>query len=374
MADLHWKKLYDYRERNAVNESSINFGGLRIGVLTVLPNQQHLEFVVQLATFLYSSWIHMIENINVTNNVSNSTTYNKIDLLIFTEKKNLEKLLPGCILVQHQEQLETTRPQCLYLATTEINHPYTFINTYAFLNSPLFRNVTSAYDYLLRTDLDVFLSPTLLTYRPTRSLITGKGGYCVNFTKGHLVELAQRLGYQHRHIHNLGSTWFGKAELLANLSFYASELSMKIYDTEFDPKLHPEIAKFMSLSDNGKWAEWWRPTSSMYAQELVLNQFLQDLSSETVRGGLLDVESCRSSKISNHLHVHTWHGKCEFNKFNFLNEVVHKHLQSGKYQLNLRYAKRKAVDSMPVKEYCRYITQHALFNLAEWFAQYTDNE
>ncbi|CDW54785.1 hypothetical protein TTRE_0000305501 [Trichuris trichiura] len=350
------------------------FGGLKIGVIGVLPAGRHFEFIAELAAFLYSSWTNIHEETGLPPNTSKDFLYNKIDLLIFTEKKHFKKLLPGCEIVSDLRQIKSTKPQCLYLETTEIRHTYTYINTYSFLNCPLFRSLTHIYDYFLRTDLDVFLSPTLLTYRPTKSFITGKGAYCVDFTRKHLEEVANRLGYRHRGIHNIGSTWFGKAELLANLSTYAVSLTMKLFDTEFDPKAHPEIAAFMRFSVHGQWAEWWRPTSSMYAQEIVLNHFLDDLSAETIRGDLLDVESCRSSVISNHLHVHTWHTRCQFDKFEFLNQVSQGQLQNGMLVVKLKYAKRMPVNNMSVREYCTHIAQHALFHLAEWFAEYTESD
>ncbi|KHJ40854.1 hypothetical protein D918_09063 [Trichuris suis] len=364
--------LSNFQAKYTESERDKPLGGLRIGVIGVLPSERHFEYIAELAAFLYSSWKNINEEIGLASMRNKDLLYNKIDLLIFTEKKHFKKLLPGCEIVYNVQQIKSTKPQCLYLATTEIRHAYTYIDTYSFLNCPLFRELTHIYDYFIRSDLDVFLSPTLLTYRPTKSFITGKGGYCVDFTRTHLEEVARRLGYRHRGIHNLGSTWFGKAELLANLSAYAVTLTMKLYDTEFDPKTRPEIATFMTYSPNGQWAQWWRPTSSLYAQEIVLNHYLEDLSAETIRGDLLDVESCRSSVITNHLHVHTWHTRCQFDKFEFLNQIAQGQLQNGVLLVKVKYAKHTPVNNMSVRDYCTHIAQHALFHLAEWFAEYTE--
>ncbi|OUC49930.1 hypothetical protein D917_04938 [Trichinella nativa] len=167
-------------------------------------------------------------------------------------------------------------------------------------------------------------------------IITGHGGYCTEYTTHRLHAVAKRLQLNHQKVHCPGSTWFGKSDVIIKLA---------------NLKLRP----FFKNSAFGQWPEWWKPVSSMYAQELALNHLIKNFTTHFIQRDLLDVESCRESSIFNHLHVHTWHDDCEFQKFKFLNPIVANLTHGKPVFLRTDNAFPKLAKCMSVKEYCTHI-------------------
>ncbi|KAL1285662.1 Threonine--tRNA ligase [Trichinella pseudospiralis] len=347
-----------------------NHNGLQIGVLISLPSREDNFYVVQFITFIYASWKYVNEHkFEVVNQQTiNSASLNVIDLLVFCMKSSCSFMPPDCIVLQNEkmktaDQTYRNSPTCYIIPTEEFKHKYSSVNSYAFLNAPVVSDLEKQYDYFIRTDIDSFLSPALLLFEldTETPIITGHGGYCTEYTTHRLHAVAKRLQLNHQKVHCPGSTWFGKSDVIIKLANLSAHLAMIIYDNEFDAKKYPELRPFFKNSAFGQWPEWWKPVSSMYAQELALNHLIKNFTTHFIQKDLLDVESCRESSIFNHLHIHTWHDDCEFQKFKFLNPIVANLTHGRPVFLRTENAFPKLAKCMSVKEYCTHIAWNGLY-------------
>lgn len=91
-------------------------------------------------------------------------------------------------------------------------HTYVFINSIACMVADG-SEILTQYDSVLRSDVDVFLTPAWKDFRPA-SFVTGRGAYshCAD-VRQKTMDVAHRLGYGHRGRHNIGSTWYGPTDM-----------------------------------------------------------------------------------------------------------------------------------------------------------------
>lgn len=98
----------------------------------------------------------------------------------------------------------SNEPQCLYYSGESFSHPYPNLNSFAYaFNDEFEKLLLSRCDYLMKTDIDVFISPAALTWIPSRKLIAGRGAYCTAFNRQRLKKIAARMGFRHQNIHCL---------------------------------------------------------------------------------------------------------------------------------------------------------------------------
>ena len=66
------------------------------------------------------------------------------------------------------------------------------------------------FDFLLRSDLDIFLTPLFTTWLPLKcnDFIVGRGAYSGNFNMKRLQKAAQHVKLMPGSVRNLGSTWY----------------------------------------------------------------------------------------------------------------------------------------------------------------------
>ena len=183
------------------------------------PNDQEQRYLPELRWF-YWSWITMM-------NSGESKTW-RTDLIIFTGNftANLQKL--GCKLNQRRLN-RFERPECRVFhyvrlaarTTTEGNETQTnwssIINekfkNYGYIDSlnvivegyPIFM----IYDFILKTDIDVFLAQYFAFDLPItrKTLLAGRGGYSVSFNINRLRRIAHDIGWRYANLSNIGSTW-----------------------------------------------------------------------------------------------------------------------------------------------------------------------
>lgn len=66
----------------------------------------------------------------------------------------------------------------------------------------------SIYNYILRTDMDCFLTNNFALYVPyNTTLLVGHGGYSTEFNSKRLKRIAHDMNWQYANINSLGSTW-----------------------------------------------------------------------------------------------------------------------------------------------------------------------
>ncbi|VDO98311.1 unnamed protein product [Soboliphyme baturini] len=335
----------------------------RIGTIACLP--QSIYYLTQFGSFLFASWYFTVEHAYESALLGTSqNTINPIDLLIFCEGKSCSFLPKQCI--EFDGNSSGRPPTCYYFPIATFKAQYPYLNSYCFLSHKDILSLPKYYTYLMRTDMDVFLTPALLKWTPRFKIVTGMGGYSDKFNQKRLVEMAHRYNLRHQRVHNLGSTWFGDASLLLQVSNLSLYLSKRIYETEFDAKRFPEIATFMNHSPKGKWTEWWRPVSTMYGQELALNHLVDNINNSYIGSRMFDIPSCGSINALQQPHIHTWHMLCEFNKFTFLNAVAKK-LKQGQYPLvPPAFEGDRMAACLSVRQYCTYIAWNSLVRHSDW--------
>ena len=90
---------------------------------------------------------------------------------------------------------------------------YNYTKTYQYIDSvnivaeayPIY----SYYDFILKTDIDIFITRQFANYIPTRlkTLLFGHGGYSTTFNTRRLGRIARDMGWMYQNLINIGSTW-----------------------------------------------------------------------------------------------------------------------------------------------------------------------
>ena len=213
--------------------SKLNFSSIQRAILIFYPSNQQSHYLTELR-WLYRSWIEMMKY--------ESKNW-RTDLIIFTEKYSPVLQQLGCILNQIRlDNIE--QPQCrvflyLRLSKRQINsltqHQtvlidtnkkdlfqidiqrsvllYKHIKTYEYIDSvniiaesyPIYEY----YDYILKTDIDVFITKPFAKYvlMENISLLVGRGGYSTKFNTRRLGRIARDMNWSYQNMTNIGSTW-----------------------------------------------------------------------------------------------------------------------------------------------------------------------
>ena len=167
----------------------------------------------------------------------------RTDLIIFTEKFSSNLIHLGCVLnkirrddaepaqcrvipylrIFSREIHPSTKQQKLLLHEQianlfQINRSrsialYEHLRTYQYIDSinilaegyPIY----SSYDWILKTDLDAFLTRPFARFQPRISpmLYFGSGGYSTEFNTRRLGRIARDMGWNYHNLTNIGSTW-----------------------------------------------------------------------------------------------------------------------------------------------------------------------
>jgi hypothetical protein len=182
-------------------------------------------------------------------------------------------------------------------------------NKYKFLNSHYFcldewSEPLKEYDYLMKTDCDVFLTQYLKGYTPSKIHI-GLGGYYdsddvrkIDF----LRKVCQDYGLKYQHISNTGATFFGKSEsvisLVKNQAIMTENILVKYIKDEECP-----------------YSGFKQGIASMIAGEVIVNGFLHR---QLISLYQLDAKCWKTTPISNDvLHIHAWHSYDKWSKHDF---------------------------------------------------------
>lgn len=243
-------------------------------------------------------------------NISSQDT----DLVVFCEKNLIDKLPNDCIKIE-----------CSPASKDKFWNNYHYINSIECLTRDNSYFLTG-YDLIIRSDVDVFLTYAWNNYYPNL-YSCGRGGYVNDdYTKEKIVNIANRMGLRHKHIFNVGSTHYGNATLVREVSKLSMEVAKYIFKYEF-------------LGDEGKWPSWYKGVTTMYASEIAVNHLVEEL---IIDENKLDYSSAHEDFIKEHPHIHCWHTDKRFSKFMF---------ESEKYD-NIDI---NSLDINKVCDYCTYI-------------------
>jgi hypothetical protein len=181
---------------------------------------------------------------------------------------------------------------------------YKYAKSFPFLKDN--SHVLKYYDYIFKTDTDVFFSDHLNTHVFKDELYFGKGHY-KSWAIEQMQELATNLGYSnYRNVIEPGATLFGPSEYVLSLMESADTITKEV---------------FYYLCPDGDWESYFHVwgkslfagTSGMIGQELALvSCFNLD---NVVISNKLDADSCSSDDVSSVYHIHQWHVDNVFSKF-----------------------------------------------------------
>ncbi|CAH1774146.1 unnamed protein product [Owenia fusiformis] len=385
VADLSYKHIH-IDSVKPHNKSAHKEDTERIAVLVYLDYKQGGNFAIEFCTFLYASWKYVMSHSYLTDYVRfkkgvsrRCSNHTLIDLIVFCHPTTCASLPTDCLkwstLTQFDLKWMINSSNCMYRPlpplTQNPNYPakYEYLNTFSFLQHMHLGDVLMRYDWILRSDTDVFLTPTLLKWRPKYNLVTGEGGYGDLFNRQRLKNISLKLNLTHRGVTNFGSTWYGRPKQFLIAAKLTLNISRYLYENEFKPNLSGLEVIFTEGTDsNGKWPMWWRPVSTMYGSELALNHLIPGINQSYKAIDLLDAFSSRRKPALLYPHIHCWHGEAEFSKHRFINNItsllhLDKELKSDdvKNLITDNIGDKNARD-MLAWEYCMYIAWNAVGN------------
>jgi hypothetical protein len=170
------------------------------------------------------------------------------------------------------------------------------------------------YDFILRGDLDTFLTPGFANWIPERSavLYVGHGGYGSREAVARLRWIAQELNLPYNKMHNVGSTWYGATQVMIALSDFSTSLMRYLATNAFT-----EYERCCNGVDG--WPRWHRPVISMYSGDLAVNVLSTDQVRQHGNGFFMDFGSDQQGVMSPEIkHLHCWHTRGRFSKFVFI--------------------------------------------------------
>jgi hypothetical protein len=232
-------------------------------------------------------------------------------------------------------------PNFIKRTLDNLNKPGTFWYGYGFVNSFAMFNdqvevdfMLENYDYILKSDCDVFLTEHIKGFTPTKTMI-GMGGYMdIRMADEVLSKLKfyiDKFNLTDQKMSHIGASIYGNTETVISVV-----------------KLHYAFTKAILQSgwaqgDIGKWPGWYKGVASMYAIHLVVNHKLSPQSCS-----LYTIDSrCWNSPIEKDtIHIHAWHTHEYWSKL--------KHFEKGYEKL--------VVTEVPktVQEYCHWISTNSV--------------
>jgi hypothetical protein len=209
---------------------------------------------------------------------------------------------------------------------------YPYVNSIACMNGDG-AELLDRYTHVLRTDVDTFITPAWNDFHPT-DFTCGVGAYSNDAeVRQRIREIATRYGLGHQGLTNVGSTWYGRTDVVRRASAFAEMLTKHILTHYF-------------ASDEGAWPGWYRGVTLLYAGEIAVNHCAPNAK----LSALLDAVSTTREPVSRCAHIHCWHTDDKFSKHHFM---------SG------RYAPEDArdLDLELVNDYCMAMSFRSLGDL-----------
>jgi hypothetical protein len=210
---------------------------------------------------------------------------------------------------------------------------YNYVNSIACMNGEG-AEVLDRYTHVLRTDVDTFITPAWNDFHPG-GFTCGIGAYSNDDdVRNRIDEIAARYGLVHRGVRNVGSTWYGRTDVVRRASAFAEMLVKHILSHDF-------------ASNEGAWPGWYRGVTLLYAGEIAVNHCAVDVT----HSALLDAVSTTREPVSRCAHIHCWHTDDKFSKHHFM---------SGRYTSE----DARDLDLDVVSDYCMAMSFRSLGDLA----------
>ena len=173
----------------------------------------------------------------------------------------------------------------------------------------------SSYDYLMKSDMDTFVTPAFADWRIPKGKIiaTGKGGYShPNADRRLSFVMKKTFGMRDEGHTNIGTTWYGSPAVLV-AACQLSVASMRWLD-------RIEFTEYERVQKSaGAWPFWFWPVLTMYGGHISINQIPKEkvqFQEENLME--MDLASDSTGELRPSVkHIHCWHTQEFFSKFAF---------------------------------------------------------
>lgn len=203
---------------------------------------------------------------------------------------------------QRVEKFEGVR--AIEMPYIRLGSKYKFLNSHYFCYNEEYSKYLKDYEYLMKTDCDVFLTERMRGYIPSKFLV-GQAGYyeSTDLEKMDYVRsLSKKIGLIWRGMHLIGASFFGKTEEVIGITLNQAGITERILTVE---------SQEQEFKDSG----FHNGISSMIAGELVINHCF---SNQHVILHAIDSKCWKGTKIgSDILHIHAWHTDQKWSKHSF---------------------------------------------------------
>ena len=331
------------------------------GVLFYFPLESLKHFEPEFR-WLYRSWIEMQKH---------EPPKWRTDLIVFLDQKKMNKSIvlfdqlgcsfknrrngsedkPKCVLLDYQpireraikadtkvyKRLTKNSSQQLYehiltnidfmsspVNQKDLNIVYHFLqdrlSKYRYLDSILMAFdgheylKAAGYHYLIRSDMDIFLTPLFAKWLPMNcnDFYVGKGAYSTTFNMKRLARIAKDLGLENAGVKNVGSTWYSTPDqfkLVAYLTLFGMGY---ISEEEFT---YNEIIRKIGLLN---WPYWHYGVLLLYGQNLMMNHLIATRQLNILKvDQLIDIPSTNNRSVDTIVHIHVYQNSKLFSKFQF---------------------------------------------------------
>ena len=382
---------YDYSQQASEQQRNSRF--LR-AILIYFPIEKLLEFKLEIK-WMYLSWIEMQRHepsmwrTDVVIFIEkNEATMDKTFLLnkmncSFSHRRNSPADLPMCIMIEYVpigkrsikdlsitfnnnrehfdylinyvnifDESEANLRPFYKLIKDKISH-YGFTDSIliAFDGYEYFKK--AGYDFLIRSDMDVFFTPLFGSWLPRycNDFYVGRGGFSTPFNSNRIRRAAKEINFQYANVDNLGSTWYSTPDQFKLVS-YLTLFGMAYLSEEEFCQVEREGKLFSWL-----WPDWHYGVLLLYGQSLALNHLIAtDQISIVKLENYFDFPAHLSNKIKNIVHIHVFRGEEMFSK---------SQLKAGNYN----YLRNQTQDTSVVKFYALDIALRAKYTYSYEMAQ-----
>lgn len=228
-----------------------------------------------------------------------------IDLVVFAPKTALHKVPKKmkCVPASHSDSM---LPKCILVEYNPPPHSYSFVPSVSFLLAPesLF---LQRYFWILRTDLDTFVTPLLASVVVKTFTVGTHPGYALSQEHQEKIQWSSRaLGMIHRGMSGIGSSWLGPPQQMREVA-RLTVLSMQyLLSSVFDGhhKWHGHV--------DGVWPHFYRGVVLLYASEMAINHAVPDVHFSRK----MDVQTTEERDVLRDVfHLHSFHTDKMFSKF-----------------------------------------------------------
>ncbi len=191
-------------------------------LLLFYPNDQDLGFQPEFRWF-YRSWTEMMRNESAlwrTDLIVYASEYTSLfqqldcvydQIRINSDEKPKCRVFPY-VRIKNRASNHESSSKYQVIDTQHSQSLYKYLRIYGYIDSinTVFEYYLSfaMYDFLLRTDMDCFITQNFALYVPyNNSVLVGHGGYSTEFNNKRLKRIAHDMNWQYADKNSLGSTW-----------------------------------------------------------------------------------------------------------------------------------------------------------------------